>query len=89
MFNVGDWVWGINEYDGSKTVANLLVVGDVGQYYLCFDSMTCDELNFEENMEEIYGWYSKLGCGLSVTPIKEENTFATEEEAREVLEVIA
>lgn len=86
MFNVGDWVWGIDERFGKNLVANLLVVGDAGDYYLCFDSMTV-ELSFEENMNMIYDWY-KSGDLAAVNMIKKENTFATEQEAREVLEVM-
>ena len=87
MFKSGDWVWGIDEYDGLKTVTNLLVVGDAGDHYLCFDSMTVDELSFGENMNMIYDWY-KSGDLVVVNMIKKENTFATEQEAREVLEVV-
>lgn len=85
MFKPGDWVWGIDEQSERKIVANLLVVGDVGKYYLCFDSITVDELNFEENMDLVYKWY-KDDSLIAVNVIKKEYTFATEQEAKEVLE---
>ena len=87
MFKIGDWIWGIDERFGKNLVANLLVVGDAGDYHLCFDSMTVDELSFEENMNMIYDWY-KRGDLVVVNMIKKENTFATEQEAREALEAM-
>lgn len=86
MFNVGDWVWGIDEWGESKRIVYLLLVGEADEYYFYID-YAHPKLNLKENVEELYHIY-RCGCELFIGMIKKENTFATEQEAKEALEAM-
>ena len=91
MFKIGDWVWGIDEYLGEQYINYAVVIAIADNFYICVEQASKeDELKDEENIaESIYEQYKGYGFfDSSVLMLKKENTFATEQEAREALEVM-
>jgi len=92
MFKPGDWIFGLDEYKGEKFLTHAVVIAVTERYYICAEQVNKeDELKSVKGIiESIYEQYEKDG-GLensNIIMLKKENTFATEQEAREVLEVM-
>jgi len=91
MFKSGDWVWGIAEVPTIspqiyfKGILSCVFLAEVGDYNICVqkDALADD---MEEMLKSIYESNTKGEFEMFL--LKKENTFATEQEAREVLEVM-
>lgn len=84
MFNVGDWVWCITSIG---EVYNARFFAEVGDYVFCQNFGYDDD--FDKNLDKMYRWtLDNDGETHDLLMVKKENTFATEQEAREVLEAI-
>ena len=92
MFNQGDWVYGIDEYKDERFLTYAFVVASIGRFYICTEQINKEDesKNVKDIIESIYERYRYNGDfrDSEIVMLKKENTFATEQEAREVLKVM-
>lgn len=86
MFKSGDLVYGIDRYRSDSYLTYGMIIGDVGDYYILYEQIDKD-IAKNTTIERIYEEHVKNG-ETNVVILGKENTFATEQEAREVLDVI-
>lgn len=86
MFKSGDCVYVIDEYYTNNLVTYGMIIGDIGKYYILYEQADKDIVK-NAVIEKIYRKYIRDG-EVNVVMAKKENTFATEQEAREALEVM-
>jgi len=86
MFKTGDWVYGIDKYHDDNFLTYGMVIGDMGDYYILYEQID-KNIAKDTTIERIYSEYVKNGETNAVI-LEKECAFATEQEAREVLEVM-
>lgn len=87
MFKSGDCVYVIDEYYTNNLVTYGMIIGDIGEYYILYEQADKDIVK-NAVIEKIYREYIRDG-EINVVMAKKTNTFATEQEAREALEVMS
>lgn len=90
MFKVGNWVWGLDGYGTKKFLTYAMIVGDTTDYYICIENFNAEDRgrNAKDFMKLLYDAYTEQGELEGFIILEKENTFATEQEAREALEVM-
>jgi len=84
MFKSGDLVYVIDEYYTNNLLTYGMIIGDIGKYYILYEQADRDIVK-NAVIKKIYREYIRDG-EVNVVMVKKANTFATEQEAREVLE---